>query len=731
MYYHPTVRIELNNHFEFMPTNYYRSIQTSSLVSMLDANIRDKRGTNKFNIDFITTTSLHHGLHQSSHPILFDGIITIKFKWKPSTAPFNTSNADIRPYIAFLNTAYRIRETFYGSVVHGNVSPQSRGLGIRLSTLAGGTFPANRTGFGMTNGSSSLGPVSSGTAPSPTISWVAAPTEYNECEWSIDTDLMVHRFTITNPSGAITTSEQSFTESSCNINKGLFGVFEIGIGNYFGFTPNPAYIESFKDIRVFINGIHDKHLSMFPYNQLRMVGGTTSTNRAIRSNTITDLINRQDVPCATDIVTSFGKFAYSPTLISNTLPTPLEDDWTFNFWCRVMNYTGTFDIVTSRDYVSSANGFRVRIVNTQLTLILKVSGVESTILTRTITNTNWNYISIYKNDLSIGVVFNNSPSVLVTQPESFSLTLTGYVVENSTIGSLIIDRIKVYNKALRLADHTRELSSFKFVGNTFSIAKPQPPREWTPADLGSKLFLWIDPTDESTLTLQSTDRVTRVADKSGNGRDAIQPTANIAPQRRFNIINGFPAFTFQGFHWTIPNAILVGYNYDLFTVLNMWSSSSQWAPFVTSHKLGTYDGNTDPDVITFLQRNSTSAALRTYQATHTVSLNIAYNTYYMVNSTISDQTTSLRFNGGLPTMLSAASSVSSPTPLNTTGGLFIGKFPTANNVIHSNSGDIILTHNITQEDRLFMEGYLSWKWDRVNTLPTNHPFRNERPMVQN
>lgn len=50
------------------------------------------------------------------------------------------------------------------------------------------------------------------------------------------------------------------------------------------------------------------------------------------------------------------------------------------------------------------------------------------------------------------------------------------------------------------------------------------PKLWRPNELGSSLAMWLDAEDTSTITLNGTT-VSQWADKSGNGRNAAQPTA--------------------------------------------------------------------------------------------------------------------------------------------------------------------------------------------------------------
>lgn len=41
---------------------------------------------------------------------------------------------------------------------------------------------------------------------------------------------------------------------------------------------------------------------------------------------------------------------------------------------------------------------------------------------------------------------------------------------------------------------------------------------------------------------------------------------------------------------------------------------------------------------------------------------------------------------------------------------------------------IVINQNITNEIKQKMEGYLAWKWNLTNSLPTGHPYKNEQPI---
>lgn len=65
---------------------------------------------------------------------------------------------------------------------------------------------------------------------------------------------------------------------------------------------------------------------------------------------------------------------------------------------------------------------------------------------------------------------------------------------------------------------------------------------WTPVALGSKVAMWLAPS-----SLQETDGgVTKWADLSGNGNDAVQNNATYQPTFTMAGLNGLPAATFNG-----------------------------------------------------------------------------------------------------------------------------------------------------------------------------------------
>jgi hypothetical protein len=81
--------------------------------------------------------------------------------------------------------------------------------------------------------------------------------------------------------------------------------------------------------------------------------------------------------------------------------------------------------------------------------------------------------------------------------------------------------------------------------------------------IGSPLSLpnlerWYDPSDASTLTL-NTNKVTAIADKSGNARDLGQSTDASRPTTG-STINGVPALTFDGTNDALTSISITHYN---------------------------------------------------------------------------------------------------------------------------------------------------------------------------
>jgi hypothetical protein len=57
---------------------------------------------------------------------------------------------------------------------------------------------------------------------------------------------------------------------------------------------------------------------------------------------------------------------------------------------------------------------------------------------------------------------------------------------------------------------------------------------------------------------------------------------------------------------------------------------------------------------------------------------------------------------------------------------------TANNTAVTNSGivaEVIITEDIDEVSRQRVEGYLAWKWGLVDSLPSNHPYKNKPPYI--
>jgi hypothetical protein len=261
---------------------------------------------------------------------------------------------------------------------------------------------------------------------------------------------------------------------------------------------------------------------------------------------------------------------------------------------------------------------------------------------------------------------------------------------------------------------------------------------WTPADLGDSLALWLDADDASTITLNGTD-VVQWDDKSGNGRNASQPTASFQPTYLATGFNGKPTLQTDGSDALELGVTSLGKNVGGLT-----------CAMVGLHPAGvTFTSNANE---LFISTGTNSASTR-FAVTPNPSTS-AINHYGIAGrrldadgyTTVSSSTASLA-NRGNPWIRIAQRAYSDGVANHWTDGtqdmtnevvgtqgagntsdtdslrtvLFNGVSSLPNG---SQLSEIVLTHStMTTDDRQKLEGYLAWKWGLEANLPNNHPYR--------
>ena len=256
---------------------------------------------------------------------------------------------------------------------------------------------------------------------------------------------------------------------------------------------------------------------------------------------------------------------------------------------------------------------------------------------------------------------------------------------------------------------------------------------WTPADLGTNLFLWLDAADSSTLWADTTattaatngGSIARWDDKSGWNRNAVQETAEARPIYRHAQINGKNIVSLERqdfpYHLMQIDPFSVSAGIRLYHVVqgrktgegDIRNNHPFYATTLTtiSH-FGGIGGNSDwYDSFFSTSRPQVSATLIPQFSTY---LTFVEQTGTQIKGRvfglIDESTANATFNASPTTYFGVA--------------------------VRANSGVIpdfwlseyVMIQSPTTNDQQKIEGYLAHKWGLTANLPSDHPYKDNPPM---
>lgn len=239
---------------------------------------------------------------------------------------------------------------------------------------------------------------------------------------------------------------------------------------------------------------------------------------------------------------------------------------------------------------------------------------------------------------------------------------------------------------------------------------------WTPAALGLLLALWLDANDSSTITLNGFT-VSEWQDKSGNNRHASQATVGSRPTYSKTELDS-ARLTFNNQFLSSNYSINGLSNVSVFVV----GSSTETAYYVNFG----YDFSVFRGVFVAQSTNNNYYSVdgRPYGGDFIRStIPPASNQPAIIYGNITNTGIQAGANGLLGTVVSYS------TP-SIQAGNFTHLFK-VENVLNSGSISevIVIQGAISTNTRQYLEGYLAHKWNLVNRLPNNHPFRFTPPFV--
>ena len=276
---------------------------------------------------------------------------------------------------------------------------------------------------------------------------------------------------------------------------------------------------------------------------------------------------------------------------------------------------------------------------------------------------------------------------------------------------------------------------------------------WTPTQLNSEV--WLDAADSETITLNGSN-VSQWNDKSGKNRHATQGIASYQPLFVSNVSNGLPAIqTDGGDTLVIGNRSLLFQNIEIATIaivvkyvtgtytanlisafVSTGTTASQTrfalsaSPNTDVTRLGLLARRTDTDQPVAIANSSTART----------SPNVLDSVAIQIGDAIYSSAQANHFTNGIQDMTNAsllfpntATLTSNTIPLNASLFSIAGTGatpPPPTNPLPSGCQlfeVLMFNSTLSISDRQKLEGYLAWKWGTVSSLPTSHPFKNQKP----
>jgi autotransporter-associated beta strand protein len=258
-------------------------------------------------------------------------------------------------------------------------------------------------------------------------------------------------------------------------------------------------------------------------------------------------------------------------------------------------------------------------------------------------------------------------------------------------------------------------------------------QSWTPSNI--TVAAWYDAADAGTV-LTSGSAVTNWLDKSGNNRhvaqtNSLQQPSYASSMITFNDTSSNMLFNSSPFVYAMGSVDVymvaaVNTNSDrrIISETSISTNSTIYAPAQTCQGTGAVSS-----CMSAFVRNDANATTfwNTTQLSAIGALSINTNNLYHWR----DSGTSFagRVAGGSPTTVSYTRS----------GTVTVDKFaigavaprlssPNGSTFVNAGIREIVITGILSDANRERMEGYLAHKWGLTNSLPSNHPYKNEPPL---
>lgn len=252
---------------------------------------------------------------------------------------------------------------------------------------------------------------------------------------------------------------------------------------------------------------------------------------------------------------------------------------------------------------------------------------------------------------------------------------------------------------------------------------------WTPNKILGKIKFWIDLSDENSLTFDG-NKVVVIADKSGTGNNAIQTSS--AMQAIYNFdekvldFNGNNLYEIKNeFNTGLENSIIIDGNSETIQLVNY--ENVEGAAQYTYYSGDMAAGERNAWVPSGLFSNGATI----------FRVGVPQFVYESETPFLGQRIFGLNMDGSLASAI-IDGSIMGTEARNILGGFSpnptIGALNPETPRHYGTVSEIISGFYLGSTDRQKVEGYLSWKWDKINgngdlvqKLPNNHPYKTKPP----
>lgn len=253
-------------------------------------------------------------------------------------------------------------------------------------------------------------------------------------------------------------------------------------------------------------------------------------------------------------------------------------------------------------------------------------------------------------------------------------------------------------------------------------------RAWNPSLLEGALAIWLDASDESTITLNGSD-VSQWDDKSGNNKNAVQAAGAKQPAYTPNLLSGKHGVVFNGASDCLTVASLT---LNTFTTVFLVLKNPSGGVFFLEHSI---NGNNFPGFYIYGDQAASSLTRRVATSNFANYGSGAWmgasDTIITINTTSTPDVAGdifRPFKDGTA-LARTPNAATTLTNSSVTETLNIGSRNDGAAVFfNGNLYEMIICNvSLGVSDQQKMEGYLAWKWGLQGNLPANHPYKSISP----